>query len=768
MQRRLRRGATVALSWCLLVQLVAPIGLAQQTRPRRVTGPATRTAPPELEEDVKPSPKPSADRPEIRVGLTSDTTELTVRGSGPLLLSPREPDSDSVITGSQVRLAVRMPSERSRNSRISTYQIKVASYKNREEANRASNELRGKYSAKAHVEADPESKSYEVRMGSYQDRDEAEDTLKILRKEGYKRAAVTSTSLLVRAPAFPMVAAVTSRGRNLVESRAPLVIESATDGPAITLGGKSYRGRLEVSLNPANKLTVVNVLPLEEYLRGVVPQELSPTGFPALEALKAQAIAARTYALKNRGQFANEGFDVLPTAASQVYGGRSAENPLSNRAVDETRGIVATYNGEPILAYFGSTCGGHTEDVENVFTGQNFPYLRGVECTVQSPITEKYVVSTERSIPESLESGFLPSVALMSVFGTVKFENLTQQYLQEEVSSDDIARWVERLLASAGLDSPDKPKSGITEVGAMCTYLTDAFFRDDNEGRLLTKADADYVLGSEESKNIPAAQRPSVAFLLSKGILQFDLGGRLTGAPFSRAEILLILARILHYKGAPYLRTATARASSGNKLVVRVDKDTTKTLLLDRKSFLFRVVATRRVPAPSASVIGGETVRYHLGDDGAIDYLEIERNPNGAANDRFSQFSYWQLDYSPRELTTRLKRNNVDVGEVVDILPARLGVSNRVAELEVRGVNGSKNLKGFQIRSALGVRDDLFIIRRDLSEDRRVTQFHLVGRGWGHGVGLCQVGAYGMALEGYTAEEILKHYYTGIDLTKMY
>jgi len=124
---------------------------------------------------------------------------------------------------------------------------------------------------------------------------------------------------------------------------------------------------------------VVNVIGLEDYVRGVVPNELS---YPALEALKAQAIAARTYAVKNRGQFASEGFDLLPTTRSQVYRGLTSETSLTSQAVDQTRGIVATYDGEPINALYTSTCGGRTEDAENIFN-QAIPYLRGRECAVE-------------------------------------------------------------------------------------------------------------------------------------------------------------------------------------------------------------------------------------------------------------------------------------------------------------------------------------------------------------------------------------------------
>ena len=115
----------------------------------------------------------------------------------------------------------------------------------------------------------------------------------------------------------------------------------------------------------------------------MIPNELSAGGFPALEAHKAQAIAARTYALKNRGQFASEGFDLLPTTRSQVYRGLSSENSLSSRAVDETRGVIATYQGEPINALYTSTCGGRTEDAENIFPNA-VPYLRGRECAAAS------------------------------------------------------------------------------------------------------------------------------------------------------------------------------------------------------------------------------------------------------------------------------------------------------------------------------------------------------------------------------------------------
>jgi len=108
----------------------------------------------------------------------------------------------------------------------------------------------------------------------------------------------------------------------------------------VKLNGKAYRGKLEVVVNARGSLTVVNAVPLEEYLLGVVPSEL---GLPQLEAQKAQAVAARTYAIANIGNYGRQGFDMVPTVSSQVYKGVSIETKMGTQAVQLTRGIVATY-----------------------------------------------------------------------------------------------------------------------------------------------------------------------------------------------------------------------------------------------------------------------------------------------------------------------------------------------------------------------------------------------------------------------------------------
>ena len=142
-------------------------------------------------------------------------------------------------------------------------------------------------------------------------------------------------------------------------------------------GGPSYRGELRIIISPAGLLTAINDVPLESYLYGVVPREM-PAGW-APEALKAQAVAARSYALYQMAgrTYDEQGFDLLATQDSQVYGGVDGEDPRTNAAVDATAGQVITYNGQIADALFHASSGGSTENSEIVF-GSPMPYLRGV------------------------------------------------------------------------------------------------------------------------------------------------------------------------------------------------------------------------------------------------------------------------------------------------------------------------------------------------------------------------------------------------------
>jgi len=166
---------------------------------------------------------------------------------------------------------------------------------------------------------------------------------------------------------------------------------------------RAYRGVVELRRGEAG-LTVVNEVELEAYLYGVLKMEINPA-WPA-EAVKAQAVAARTLAVASLGRFAREGYDIRDTTDFQVYGGVTFEDPRATAAVDATRGLVMTYRGQPILAVYHADSGGRTESSENVW-GQAYPYLRGVEdpYSAGSPYERwSYSVSANQ-LEESLRRG---------------------------------------------------------------------------------------------------------------------------------------------------------------------------------------------------------------------------------------------------------------------------------------------------------------------------------------------------------------------------
>ena len=156
-----------------------------------------------------------------------------------------------------------------------------------------------------------------------------------------------------------------------------LEIGSPSPNAPVLVNGRPYRGTI-VALRDRTGVTVVDRLPMESYLVGVVSAEMGRRSPGEQEALRAQAIVSRTFALRNLRRWQAQGFDLYATVADQVYGGAATETPEGRAAVDATRGRILTYGGAPIDAFFYSTCGGRTADGTEVFRGADRPYLRSV------------------------------------------------------------------------------------------------------------------------------------------------------------------------------------------------------------------------------------------------------------------------------------------------------------------------------------------------------------------------------------------------------
>ena len=697
---------------------------------------------------------------------------------------------------SRVRVDARLLSPLPATTADAMYRVVIGGATSREEAEENEKEIQKVSGDDAHLAYDTSTKTWGLVLETKLPREEAEEMVARLQTAGIdatiegppsvsdsgKNPALAGASTssngsnvrLTSSPRTPSreVVASSSSGSTF-SSSAPVTFASDDEATSpVRFNERPYRGRIEVFTNLRGSLTVVNELGLEDYVRGVVANELSPGGYPAMEALKAQAIAARTYALKNRGQFMSQGFDILPTTRSQVYRGLTSENPLSTRAVDETRGLVATYDGEPINALYTSTCGGRTEDSENIFN-QAVPYLRGRECAAEGNAAfERYVVKTTRDPAELSDDSNVTVVRDVALLLTQNFGSLnsrvTDAWLAGDASGAEVRVWLTHA-ARIARQTPPATGEDVNRPPAFATAIASAVLGESRTSTLLNNADADYVLGVKDLQAIPAENRADLAMLVREGHLSVYPDATIRPRePLSRARVLHAIARLLEARNLLQLQKANARPSSDGQVILRSTKGKDQPLRVNSDAFLFRQLGERAYAVSSVTLVGGEPVTYHLAPNGQIDYLEVKPAPNGAAADRFSPFSNWTTTLSLGQVQARLARAARGIGPIVDLHVVSRGSSHRVTDLEIVGANGTAHVRGGRIRSALGLREQLFVIDREYDETGRVTEFNFVGRGWGHGVGMCQVGAYGLAKQGWSAEQILKAYYSDIQLTRIY
>jgi stage II sporulation protein D len=743
------------------------------------------------------APSQLQSEPVMRIALSTDTRAATISTTAKLLNASEINPTPVPLETTRVRVESRMLSP-SAVVKEPAFDLEIARALSREEADRMIESVRQQTGASAHTIADS-STTWRVVVTSQSLEDantisaKLEDAgFEVLSlRAGSERPADTSTSKAAVSTTKPATAAnkirLTSRavapGREVIaftggaaplfHSSAPLIFASSDEASApVRFNDKPFRGKIEVFANLRGALTVVNVIGLEDYVRGVVPNELSPGGYPAIEALKAQAIAARTYALRNRGQFAFDGYDLLPTIRSQVYRGLSSEQPLSSRAVEETRGMIATYNGEPINALYTSTCGGRTENSENIFNDA-VPYLRGRECAVEGKAAlAPFVIKSSRDlfeIKDEKDLVFARDAALLAVNGfALLADRVSSAWLSAHVSETEAREWLmtaNRLARTLPLTVPEE----VTKPPAFSTALIAAVFADKRADTLLNNVDADYLLGFHDGDQVPAPNRADVAMLLRDGALSLFADATLRPREvMSRARALHAIARVMEARGLLALQKGTTRPAASGILVLRSNKGKDLPIVVSREAFLFREFGENVYQMKSLALVGGEPLIFHVSAKGEADYLEVRPAPGGAAAERFSPFSHWVTNMSVGEVQSRLSRSVRGIGAISDLRIAARGSSRRAIDLEVIGSQGTGHVRGGRIRSALGLREQLFVIDRLYSESNHVTGFIFTGRGWGHGVGMCQVGAYGLARQGYNVEQILKSYYTGIELTKMY
>lgn len=768
------RAGIFALVLALTLHGVATISSraaqdSPQTRPRRVGTPAPPPTPEARSAfESEPEAPPITSEPTMRIGLSTDALSVTISTTGRLLNASDAQSPPLPLEVSRVRVEARalpVPARRDpERPEDETRAAKVKTDIRTSEPQRESDT----------VGAQP---AGEVEIAAGNSLPASAGNARTILSDSSPESSPGKVRLSARVVAPSRGAVVYAAGAPpLLHARAPLLFASddETQHP-MKFNEKPYRGRLEVFANIRGTLTVVNIVGLEDYVRGVVANELSPGGYPALEALKAQAVAARTYAVTNRGQFAIEGFDLLPTTRSQVYGGLSTEQPLSDRAVFETRGRVATFRGQPINALYTSTCGGRTEDAEDIFGGAPVPYLRARECAVEGKEAfTPFVIRTTRevsSIREAEHAASARDVALLATHHVLSAApRLSDEWLSAAISVDEVRALLTSVASLARQLAPPPVSNDVVRPGPFSSALARALDGESRGDVLLAKADVDYLLAFRDADDVPAANRADVAELLREGHLALFPDATLRPhQTMTRARVLHAVAHALDARELLNLQKAAARPAAGESLVLRpVGRGLERTLNVAPDVYLFRAFGDALYQVRELTLVGGEAVAFHTDARGAVDYLEMRPSPNGAAADRFSSHSNWKVELTPIEAAARLGRSSGRTGALVDLRVRARGASRRVLDLEVIGTHATAHVTGGKIRSALNLREQLFVIDRRYDEEGHVVAFVFTGRGWGHGVGMCQVGAYGLARSGLTYDRILRTYYTGISLTKLY
>lgn len=663
------------------------------------------------------------------------------------------------------------------------FRIQVASYSRLGAAEDQKNRISSLFASPVTVRENSAAGLHQVRVGEFSSSEEAKSLLKALAEAGYPDAFVVREILSDGGGKATL--ALRGPDRLLRMSPAGFLLEPASDKELLTLNGKPYRGIFDIIADSNGRLAVINQLAMEDYLLGVVPAEISPTQYPEFDALAAQAIAARTYALRNMGRYRSAGYDLSADSRTQVYNGAAAEKEATNEAVRRTSGLAIYYDDKPIDAMYMSTCGGRTEDYALVFDADPVPYLKSVFCAVEGSMdNSETVLDGEHELEHVIlsDDGTVANrnVELARVLGvTEPGLPITGEFLSGTLEKNEAHGWILNAVRISQ-NSPSGEASTNAETGTRAGFLlhaANAFFGVQEIQRRTSSMDVDYYMSNlRDGGFVPEEARSALAYLMQRGLWHpYPDNTARPDAPMSRGEALFLLMRWVESAKPGILRKGSFAGASPPKTNPDSDPaisvkwgNRVQEFRVSPKPLLFRLDAGRVTPVGSLKMIGNEKLSFHVNALGVIDFLEAELSPTGASSDRYSPVATWDMILSRTAVAEKLRPLTGNIGEFRDLQPARIGHSGRAVQIQVIGSRGSAVLNGYKVRNALGLRDTLFTVTREHHPDGSIASFRFHGRGWGHGVGLCQVGAYGMARAGRSFEEILKTYYQGVEIRRAY
>jgi stage II sporulation protein D len=249
----------------------------------------------------------------------------------------------------------------------------------------------------------------------------------------------------------------------------PCTLLTQNDSSTIKIQQKPYRGFIIiVPSEHKNCFSIVNLLDVEDYLKGVIPLEIGKGNIDIIEAVKAQAISARTYTYKKiLNSLSNSFFDITATIADQVYGGKICETEICNQAIDATKDEVITFKDSLIYAYYHSTCGGKTANIEDVWPNKShIDYLSSISdlnengipyCSISPsfnweenwPLPQfNYIINrfSKETFPQNYVSGEIKNISIDSRFNCGRIKQLTFYTTTGKFSySGDKIRFIMRI-----------------------------------------------------------------------------------------------------------------------------------------------------------------------------------------------------------------------------------------------------------------------------------------------------------------------------------
>ncbi|MEK7284024.1 MAG: SpoIID/LytB domain-containing protein, partial [Acidobacteriota bacterium] len=661
-----------------------------------------------------PSPPPpgpvlsAAPTRKVRIGLTTDAVKVRVSADGGIVV--RDPVKKQPIWKKTFAAGIYLVSELSGGGEPGLiFRVQVASFADKDQAEAKKSEIEALLPGEKVVLIwHPDRRSWRVRVGEFLAREDAAALVQRLNEEGLTELWIADEGRTVAGRR--RIRLVDDRWRNFLTGHDRVLIQPARTGALLRVDESLYRGVLETRVTRAGNLQVINELDMEEYLRGVVPNEMGPGVYPELQALKAQAIAARTYIIANLGMFGEDGYDVCDSPQCQVYKGAGTEHPLTDQAVQETRGLVLTYGGQPIHALYTSTCGGHTEDGQLIFPEEKGPYLKGVPCYPEVEAESRTIAGRSWIDAVILEDGspVNEEATLLKTLGIVGPEGLQRSYLMAPADPVEVERWSAFAFGLLGKTPvQDGLKGSNLKMHDLAGYFVRSLGWDEKIKLSLDERDLPYLLAFKDRDEVPKeAQRP-YAVLILEGILQPFRDNTLRPHHHpTRGLVLRLLFRILDYYGALDTTRATYRGHDGDTILLEVKQDV-QALLLKSDAALYRSFRDVSYPAPGLPLVLGDRVVYHAARDGGIDYLKVIANQRGVSDDRYSSAFRWEQRYTRAELEA-LVGKRLNAGRLFDIEPTRRGVSGRVVEMKITGSRGAFYIRGFKIRTALGIRENLF------------------------------------------------------------